>query len=924
LLSLPLFLNLDQFLSLAPALGHTLSAKFLLSVLLLIIPTTCMGATFPLVALIAIRHSHAVGNQISQLYGYNTVGAVAGALLSGFFLIPRIGLDGAILTAAACNFIVALLALTIASPVAAAPAKSPDLGQGPVTATAFSGRAVRLATITLATTGFGSIAAQVGWTKYLSIFTGSTVYGFSAILGIFLSGVALGSLAVRSRADRIKSAESFMAMLILLLAFTMLVTRWGLGMLPALQAQLNALEAPAHVDALVRYAAVIAIVLPPTLLLGAIFPLNLKIYCGSSGVSRIGRAYAINTFAGIFGALLAGFVVIPYLGTDKLLVIVTILVSILAALWLTVIDRTAGKIKLAAGAISVVVLATVTPGIDFRKLISTVGYDEQSKSGVTPEFLFLEEGKAGVISLVTFNDRLARLQNNGLNESSLHLRDKSVSPRTEFLLGIVPQLLVEDPKNALVIGFGGGHTARALMLTDIEKIEVVELEPAVIRANLAIDGFAKSLLEDARLQLTINDARNHLLLNPARYDLIVSQPSHPWLAGASALFTREFWKIVGSRLSDQGVFAQWINLFSMEPDVLRSLLITFYSEFEYGFVLADTENGDLIAIGSRSPVVIDPKRFNRALSQRDVLAIGAGNGVTSVKDVLQFFAFSRDQALVAAQGAVLNTDTNLFSEVSLAIGYRASDVTEPVENFIMDNRRFDVFPYLAPGREELVVDLVNYFLVQDDPETAWYIAQALPKGDNQAADHAVYRSLFQMSKASDAFAVFNARSDWGDDWLSEHIGNMVALGMSDSANKYVANIADLRLRREIEDKLLFAAGRIEDLLKRTDPEASPSIWQIIALSHADLERSYELLRLQNEIPADAKLDVLLVEMRHHAAKNRKGELAKTAQSLVSLIRAEITRLERVRSNISSESAPGLAELVERRISQLTSYIQISD
>lgn len=923
LLSLPLFLNLDQLLSLAPALGDTLALKFALSVALLIVPTTLMGATFPLVAIIAIRQSGEMGNRISQLYGYNTAGGVAGALLSGFALIPRLGLDGAIMVAAGCNMAAALLAMGIplfgrlqeqpVETMAPAPAEPPSFTA--------SGSAARVAAVTLMATGFGSIAAQVGWTKYLAIFTGSTVYGFSVILGIFLIGIALGSLAVKGRADRMKSPEASLAVLILLLALSMLATRWGLGFLPRLQELLNAAQEATLFDAMVRYAAVAVVVLPPTLLLGAIFPLNLKLYCaGAGGVSRIGRAYALNTLAGILGALAAGFLVIPYLGTDKLLVGVVLLTSLLAAVWIVVISSRGLRLALVSVAAAVVALSLSTPGLDYRRLIATVGYDSNSQDGDEPEYFFLEEGKAGVISLVGFGDDTIRLQNNGLNESGINVEDKTVSPRIEFLLGITPYLLKQDAQNALVIGFGGGHTARALTLTELDAIDVVELEPAVIRANLAVDSFAKEVLDDKRVKLSINDARNQLLLSGATYDLIVSQPSHPWIAGASALFTREFWGMARTRLKPDGIFAQWVNLFSMEPDVLRSLLATFYAEFEHGFVLVDRENGDLLAIGSTAPVVIDPDRFNRILSSPKVSAVGANAGVTSVKDVLKYFAFSRDRALQASKGAVINTDTNLFSEVNLALGYRASDVAPSVTAFIKDNRRFEAASFLAKGHENLSAELVRQYLAEDDTRSASYVAASLHKGHDRETDHVIYRSLFASGDAEAARALFATRKDWGDAWLAEHIRNMVSLGMAASVKGKAALIGDAPLRAEVEDKLLFATGHTAELAGMVTRGAPRSVWQALALAEVDLERAYGWLRTHGEIPPEARIDSLIVEMRYNAVMNRRGALAQNAQALVTAIRKETERLKQIRSRIASgQSDEVLTAALDERIARLASY-----
>ena len=179
LISLPILLNLDHLLVLAPAFGTSLTLKFLLSASLLLVPSTCIGATFPIMAAIMVRKEGEIGAKISQLYGFNTLGAVFGASLGGFLIIPTVGLSGSIYLAATLNFLVAMAAMTIWM-IVRKDTVSNQVQENDANALSKIPFDLKIfnATLTLILTGFVSIAMQIGWTKYLAIFTGSTIYGF--------------------------------------------------------------------------------------------------------------------------------------------------------------------------------------------------------------------------------------------------------------------------------------------------------------------------------------------------------------------------------------------------------------------------------------------------------------------------------------------------------------------------------------------------------------------------------------------------------------------------------------------------------------------------------------------------------------------------------------------------------------------------
>jgi spermidine synthase len=640
------------------------------------------------------------GRWISELYSINTLGAVLGALGSGFVLIPWLGLDGAIYAAATLNASAALAVAASAGPatVMHLPRGAPEVPPLPPEAARSRDRSAALFLLIL--TGFASIAAEVGWTKYLSIVTGTTIYGFSMILAVFLAGITLGAWWARHRVSWIERPIPVMAAGLLALGVASFVTRAGLSAAPALQQALTASDlAP-----LLRQAAILGyvaiVLLPSTLVLGALFPLALAAYSGSGGAAgaHLGRAYATNTAAGIAGSASAGLWLIPAYGTDALLVtigLVTCASGSLLALGQGPRPRTVATIAIAA---AVVAAALKGPGLDYRALVDAVDdrYDDAAKAGLPSRSLFLREGRVGVVSVTTRNGITAGLQSNGLTESHIDLVDPRNGSLIEGLLGLLPYFVHESPEHAFVVGFGGGNTAYALATTfALRSIDVVELEPAVVDAVTSVTGGNVPALQDPRVVLTIGDARHALLTTGRRYQVIASQPSHPWLAGASSLFTREFFLIARSRLTTDGVFAQWLNLFRMDTTTLRGILKAFCSVFPHAVSLGDLTTGDLLLLGSPVPIRFGLERIAERMQNPATARYLARHGVRDPADILVMFVLSRGEMETLTADVAPSTDTNLLPEVRLAGGLAPPAAAENPYLWLRRHRTFALSDYLA-------------------------------------------------------------------------------------------------------------------------------------------------------------------------------------------------------------------------------------
>lgn len=882
---LPVLLHLDYLMLLFPLLGESVATKFAVAMVLFIVPTVCMGATFPVVAVLWVRGASHVGRDLSLLYSLNTAGAVLGACASGFVLIPTIGLDGAVYLAVGLNLgIVALGVLNRRLWVSRSDSSTPPENSAVASAaiaTPEFGRAIALAA--LFATGFASIATEVGWTKYLSIFTGTTIYGFAAILTVFLVGIAAGSWWVRKHISEFRQPHVYLAVGLVLLGAAFLLTRSGLGAVPALFQAVNHIDAPSSVIHGVKYVSIFLLLLVPTMLLGALFPLNLMLYCGGlRGVeSSLGRAYAVNTLAGIVGSVVAGFWIIPHFGTDILLVICAIAVLAIPLMYIATAISGAAKIAIGTGALMVASFYFFLPGIDYSRLIASVGYayDKDVRENKTPRVLYLEEGKAGVISVVSYDDESVKIQNNGLNESVLYPDDPTRGLVSEQLLGLIPYLVHRQPRSAFVVGFGGGVTTRMLADTDVESIRVVELEPAVIHAGRSLARGEIPVLADPRVTLEFNDARNTLLLDQARYDIIVSQPSHPWLVGAANVYTTQFFELAKSRLNEGGIYGQWVNLFNMDATTLRIIFNTFYSVFPEGVSFANVGSGDYLLFGSDRPIAFDFAQMEKRMNKAPIKAALAHHDVYSSEDLMWYFALSRDEMTRVSSGYDVNTDTNLLTEVRLSKLINVPDGDENPYNFLFANFSFDLSSYLA--EDELVTryySLARRFLGWDSPDVARRIKKILESLNETYARSVDYEIRRYEARDHSAAAFYRDFNEWTDPVHDAQSEYWVESGSYSLAEKAAAKISDNAMREIAVARLHYFRGDDKALAAMHVSSAQARKWQLIGLGRTDITRAgQELLKLNLDPRNDPAL--LRTLLRYAATGKNTAILDKYARLL---------------------------------------------
>lgn len=661
---LPLLLNLDYFISLLPIVEAGIWLKFFIVMLLLLVPTFLIGVTFPLLIAVAVHHRNEIGHHLAHFYAFNSVGAVIGTVSSGFFLIPNFGLDGALYIAASLNIFIVLSGFAMYKAISSSSNTPLESSLNMQESKNVNNKAL----VVLFVTGLSAMATEVGWMKFLIVYTGNTIYGFSLILAMFIAGIAIGSFAAKSRIVSNMNPEKVLFFGLILLALALLGTRAGLGVFPEIYEQLNTLQVDAFVYRWSKYLVMFLLLLPATALFGALFPIALKYYSPNIEAlhANVGKAYAVNIIAGIFGSIVAGFLIIPYFSTDILLTVMALFVLLSSIFFLRSVKIQNAPLLWGSFTIVFVLLSIFLAHIDYKSIINIVVKREAGVYANKKEATihYIKEGEAGIIGLLSYDNApcIIKLFNNGMNESWVDTCNGNNLLLSEFLLGEIPLLLNPLAKKAFVVGYGGGTTVKALGMSELESIDAVELEPAVLDAMRTLYDNSLPTDNDKRVNVTINDARNALLMSKESYDIIVSQPSHPWLNGASNIMNRDFFEIVKSRLSQNGINGQWVPLFRIDVATLRSIIKAYSDTFTYVVSFVNVSTRDFLMFGSNKPIVIDYEIMKRQMLRSNVSEVLNHHNIKEPEDLMGYFALSKEQLVEISANSEPATDLNLLSE----------------------------------------------------------------------------------------------------------------------------------------------------------------------------------------------------------------------------------------------------------------------
>jgi spermidine synthase len=692
------------------------AVRVLLATAAMIVPTTLMGGTLPLLSRIATRRLENVGRRVSALYAVNTLGAVVGSLLTGFFLLERYGLTRTVVAAIALNLAIggtAVLAGLRRGAVAAFDGGDGDAAPS-ATSDAKGGAALVLAGIGVS--GFCALGYEVLWTRILSNVVGRTIYGVTIMLVAFLAGIALGSeiygLLQRSKRARawLFSPAAFGAVQAAIGAAALAVTVL-MSDLPDHAAFLQgAFARAAFSEFTARQAASFALafssMLVPATLMGFAFPMAGTIFATARrDVGRsVGTVFSYNTVGAILGAAVSGYALIYLAGIERSLQILAA-INVVAGCGIAALAferrRTAVAVASVGAALVAALIAFPSWGRTWDSKYFAIWRNNQRGAFDTAErvedalqntdVLYYHEGIDETISVIRPKGAQQAVIVNGRPEATTSAGDL----QCQRALGHVPMLLHPDPRRVFVLGLGTGVTLGSTAIhPEAASITLAEIERAVVPAARTFAPWNHAVLDDPKLRIVFDDGRNVLTTTRERFDVITADPVQPWSSGAAYLFTREYYRIVASRLAAGGIACQWLPLYGMSVEDVRSVVKTFSEVFPHTMVWETYYDAEIV--GSLEPIVIDEEALARRLArpaiQDDLSPVALG----TVDAFLSHFVMGNRGVRAYAAAGVVNTDDNLLLEFSsprsMAVAHVMGDNVAELARF-----RESPEPYLAPA-----------------------------------------------------------------------------------------------------------------------------------------------------------------------------------------------------------------------------------
>ena len=608
--------------------GWLLALKGGLSAVLLLGPTILMGGTLPLLAAWLHQFSTDAGRRSARFYSVNSLGAVTGAALAGFWLVQHYGMIATIQITATANIVIGASAILLNwsgwLPRLNAAAQTPAISSAPEPP-ATSGT-LRWAGMMVALTGGVSMGLELLASRSLALIFGSSLQSFAVVLIAFILGIGLGSAWVASPRRAGKTAEKTVVLLLCVAAawVTLLVfnieqwvnfyriARIGLSRTP---------EGYVYHELLTTGIALIILGIPAALI-GAVLPLMMRAVSvgGAPLGARVGALLTWNTLGAVGGTLITGFLLMPFCGLRNafgVLALTLALVALLLALrggWLTGIVSTVG--------VGVMVICLfIFGGESWRNVMSSgIFRIRETEFGSTLmafrkdhfKILFYEDGPDATVSVEQVDGIIAPaqmgLRTNGKPEAGTQL-DLS----TQLLVSHLPMLAKPDAKDVFVLGLASGMTAGAILAYPINRLDIAENCEAVVHASKLFDDWNHHVLDDPRTHLWREDARTVLTLRPQLYDVIINEPSNPWFVGTGSVFSREYYQLAASRLKPGGILAQWFQVYETQDDMVELVLRTFSSVFPY-VEIWDAGAGDIVLIGSMQPWNTGPDVFRQSFA----------------------------------------------------------------------------------------------------------------------------------------------------------------------------------------------------------------------------------------------------------------------------------------------------------------------
>lgn len=679
--------------------------KFLLVLLLLIIPTTFMGATLPILGKFSVKSKEHIAGKLGKLYAINTFGAVLGTLATGFYLIPIMGIKAILFSAGMLNIALGLFALKLNKNLSIDRDKTEEDQIEPISPSSPSPSSIlppqylSLVLFGFGISGFTALSYEVVWTRVLELVFTGTIYAFSTILATFLVGIAAGSAIFSwylNRPHSIEKEGNLFAFVEMGIGFSTILLIFIYNGLPNNWLYNKIFETTDWSSALaIKFFITFILLFLPAFLFGSTFPIVCKLY--SRNIKSIGHSvgniYSINTVGGILGSFLTGFIFIPLLGMQTSIVMMGCINIILGISLLMLHPHSTKVLKFSTTTVSValiLLLFTILPENMVKSIYS--GF-----LGRNDSIIYYKEGISATVMIsekkgMSLNTSNKRLYVNGNQATAAYYEGLQINR----FQGVLPMVLHPNPKDVLVICFGSGTTFGTLSLFDVDKVDNVEISRAVIQGAKYFTWENQDVLHNPKSNIIINDGRNHLLTTTKKYDVITQEPMHPSLVGVVNLYTKEYYELAKARLKPKGIISQWIPLYNLTVDDVKTMVKTFQSVFPHASIWIT--NVDIFLIGSPEKLQIDYQWVQSRLNNAKIKSVLKDIDMEDPVEFVSSFLMNEDQVRAYASDAIIMEDNWPYVEFNGPKSLLMDTVLSNIVEFTkyMEN----VGPYLKTDNEQ--------------------------------------------------------------------------------------------------------------------------------------------------------------------------------------------------------------------------------
>ena len=582
--------------------------KLLVSVFTMLVPTILMGGTLPVLVRYLSDHLQDVGKNVSILYFINSLGAVIGTIVAGFYLLQTIGLRATVYTAATADLLVGVVFLYVAYKVSPhvfrskQKRKEKQKTKDKIYNDSFiiTPKQYKIVLIIAAVSGLCAMMYEIVWLRLLIPILSSTTYSFTLILAVFITGITLGSLLIYILLPRLKKPFVFLGFCQLAIVLSILLTLPFYEKIPYLiwsaVGDNMATDEGYQFYLKTQFYYCFLVMIVPTIFMGMSLPIasRLAVKKISQTGSSVGKIFAINTIGTVVGSLLAGLLLIPIIGiknTLEIALLLNLLVGFLVLFQPNILSKTIISILIFAILLGTVYyfqnvnydrwtysIMTSEIGRKINRKKAPKNFDGfiKEQKRINEKILYYKEGISGTI-VVGSRDDQTFLYTNGKGDAN-----SKGDLQTQIFLAQIPMILHPSPDSVFVIGCGSGTTiGNVLTHKNVNYAGLAEISPEVLEAANYFNEVNNTPFLDNRLNIIKDDGLSALRLSNQKYDVIISQPSNPWSAGVGNLFTKEFFRDCKKKLKKNGLLAQWTNLYEMNDELFKIVLNTLFDEFEF-------------------------------------------------------------------------------------------------------------------------------------------------------------------------------------------------------------------------------------------------------------------------------------------------------------------------------------------------------